>query len=108
MKLLFILPLLLLVQQLIAQENYLDSTIQLNQETGKMDKTVQPGAIDAEKLAWEMMLPFGYKKPDKTPAMRSYEQILMRMRSGVGELSLLMGEFELNKSEKHVRSQRKK
>lgn len=72
--------------------------------------SVNTPQINPEKLAWDLMLPYNYKKIEKTREMKSFEQMLLRMKSGVGELSLLMGNlayrqagFELQSIEKTPR-----
>ncbi len=57
--------------------------------------------INTEKIAWDLMYPSNYKKHEKTAEMKSYEQLLLRMRSGTAELSLLIGEFEKRTRNKH-------
>lgn len=85
------------------QEIVSDSLFQPNQpghETG----TVKPAATpreNPEKIAWDMMLPAGYKKQAKSTEKVYFENLLLSVKSGVAELSLEMGEFETRPVEKN-------
>lgn len=91
---------ILLKPVVFAQGTQTDSLFQSDSLAVNIEKPVKAAPLNAEKLAWEMMQPPGYKKQEKTPEMKSYEEILMRMKSGTAELSLILREFELTSFEK--------
>ena len=107
MKLLFFIFLsFLFTENVIAQDSDLDSLLQYQKNRIIEKPEIVP--LNAEKLAWEMMLPYNYKKQEKSSEMKSFEQMFLHMKSGVGELTLMIGEFELKTFEKISRTSGKK
>lgn len=72
------------------------------------EKQVKTSPPNSEKLAWEMMYPFGYKKPEKTPEMRSFEELFLQMKRGAEELSQTISGFNLHSSDRLLTKTRKK
>lgn len=96
----FILSFFFFFLKVSAQETKTDSLPPADSVQINVEKPVKAVPLNAEKLAWELMYPAGYKRPEKTAEMKSYEEILMRMRSGTAELSGILREFELRSFKK--------